>query len=212
MPPRMFSVKDAMGLRSWRYADGTANLRAVVAANSSIVDGVASALKPRRTRISPYPAAATARAHRISKATFQRFMSISPVPSRPAPNSWLCRRLRAEDALEALAVLIEDHYPQYTGHQSRRNARRRKRQVKRKDVVELRRQHCQRKWHEVAGQQQQSAKNLQSEKESRKVRCGDGTKELHCQRIRRGRLVDEVEKAIQPKNRKGQAQQVASDN
>jgi hypothetical protein len=53
MPPRMFSVEGTMGLRSWRYADGTANLRAVVAANSSIAEGVASALKPRRTRISP---------------------------------------------------------------------------------------------------------------------------------------------------------------
>jgi len=37
------------------------------AANSSIADGVASALKPRRTRISPYPTTATARANRISK-------------------------------------------------------------------------------------------------------------------------------------------------
>ena len=53
MPLRMFSVEGMMGLRSWRYADGTAILRAVVAANSSIADGVASALKPRRTRVSP---------------------------------------------------------------------------------------------------------------------------------------------------------------
>src|ERR1700731_3367370 len=85
MPPRMFSVEGTMGLRSWRYADGTANLRAVVAANSSIADGVASALKPRRTRVSPYPAAATARAHRISEATFQGFISISPVSIRARP-------------------------------------------------------------------------------------------------------------------------------
>jgi hypothetical protein len=43
MPPRMFSVEGVMGLRSWRrYADGTANLRVVVAASSSIADGVAS--------------------------------------------------------------------------------------------------------------------------------------------------------------------------
>src|SRR5580692_5849938 len=82
MPPRMFSVEGMRGLRSWRYADGTAILRAVVAANSSIADGVASAPKPRRTRIDPYPAAATARANRISEATFQGFMSTSPVPSR----------------------------------------------------------------------------------------------------------------------------------
>src|SRR5580692_1859587 len=121
-------------------------------------------------------------------------------------------RLRPEDALEAFAVLKEDQYPQYRGHQSRTNARRRKRQVKRKDVVELRRQHCQRKWYEVAGEQQQSAKNLQSEKEGSKVRCADGNKELECQWIRRGRLVEEVEKSIQPKDRKGQAQQVASSN
>src|ERR1700688_1242792 len=85
MPPRMFSVEGTMGLRSWRYADGTANLRAVVAANSSIADGVASALKPRRTRISAYPAAATARAHRISKTAFQGFMSTSPVPWHRRP-------------------------------------------------------------------------------------------------------------------------------
>src|SRR5580700_1275339 len=82
MPPRMFSVEGVMGLRSWRYADGMATLRAVVAANSSIADGVASALKPRRTTVSPYPAAATARTNRISETAFQGFMSTSPVPSR----------------------------------------------------------------------------------------------------------------------------------
>src|SRR6202044_965296 len=79
MPARMFSVEGMMGLRSWRYADGTAILRAVVAANTSIGDGVASALKPRRTRINPYPEAATARANRISETTFQCIMSASPV-------------------------------------------------------------------------------------------------------------------------------------
>src|SRR3984957_10932915 len=82
MPARMFSVEGVMGLRSWRYADGTAILRAVVAANSSIADGVASALKPRRTRVSPYPAAATARANRISETAFQGFMSTSSEPAR----------------------------------------------------------------------------------------------------------------------------------
>src|SRR5579863_4560971 len=80
MPARMLSFEGGMGLRSWRYADGTANLRAVVAANTSTADGVASALKPRRTRISPYPAAATARVTRISETTFQIFMSASPCP------------------------------------------------------------------------------------------------------------------------------------
>src|SRR5271168_5263706 len=82
MPPRMLSVEGAMGLRSSRYEDGTANFRAVVAASSSTADGVASALKPCRTRISPYTPAATARAHRISKTAFQGFMSTSPLPSR----------------------------------------------------------------------------------------------------------------------------------
>jgi hypothetical protein len=83
MPARMFSVEGMMGLRSWRFADGTAILRAVVAANSSIAEGVASALKPRRTRVSPYPAAATARANRISETAFQGFVSMSPEPARP---------------------------------------------------------------------------------------------------------------------------------
>src|ERR1700693_2757219 len=82
MPARMFSVEGMVGLRRWRYADGTASLRAAVAANSSIADGVASALKPRRTRVSPYPAAATARANRISETACRGFMSTSPVPSR----------------------------------------------------------------------------------------------------------------------------------
>jgi hypothetical protein len=47
---------------------------------------------------------------------------------------------------------------------------------------------------------------LHGEKECSKVRCADGNKELHCQRIRRGRLVDEIEKSIQPKDRKHKAQ------
>ena len=95
MPPRMFSVEGTMGLRSWRYADGKANLRAVVAANSSIADGVASALKPRRTRATPYPAAATARANRISETAFQGFMSTSSVQwhRRPAAGLNVCKCL-----------------------------------------------------------------------------------------------------------------------
>ena len=84
-------------------------------------------------------------------------------------NLCLRRSLRAEDALETFAVLKKDEYPQNRGHQSRRNARRRKRHVKRKDVVELRRQHCQCKWHEVAGEQQQSTKDLHGEKECGKM-------------------------------------------
>src|ERR1700675_2024946 len=120
-------------------------------------------------------------------------------------NSWLRRRLRAEDAVEAFAVLKEDQHPQYRGHQRRRNARRRKRQVKRKDVVEHRSKQCQRKGHEKAGEQQQPTNDLHGEKERGKVRCADGNKELDCQRIRRRRLVDEVEKSVQPKDRKHKA-------
>ncbi len=80
-------------------------------------------------------------------------------------NSYPHRRLRGENALEAIAVLKEDQYPQYGGHQSRSNARRGKHQVKRENVVELCRKQCQRKWHEKTGEQEQSPKNLHSEKE-----------------------------------------------
>ena len=86
MPLRMFSVEGMMGLQRVVALPGwhTAILRAVVAANSSIADGVASALKPRRTRIDPYPAAATARTNQNQqKLLFPRFpLSISPRPSR----------------------------------------------------------------------------------------------------------------------------------
>ena len=145
----------------------------------------------------------------MSELEIQRYESLRLLRR----NSYSRHRLRAENPLEAFAVLKEDQHPQYTGYQSRRYARRRKRQVKREDVVEFRRQHCQRKWHEVSGEQQQSAKNLHSEKEGGKVRRADGNKELGCQWIREGRpRGDEVKKSIQPKNRKGQAQQVASNN
>ena len=73
MPRRMFSAEGWRGLRSWRYEDGTASFRAVVAANSSTADGVPSALKPRRTTVSPYPTTAIATANRISETTFQGF-------------------------------------------------------------------------------------------------------------------------------------------
>src|SRR4029077_6117973 len=138
----------------------------------------------------------------------------APEPVRGAflPDSWLHSRLRPEDALEAFAVLNEDQYPQYRGHQCRSNARRRKRQVKRKDVVELRRQHCQSKWHEVARKQQQPTEQLNREEECGKMRLADGDKKLNREWIRRGRLVDEVEKSIQRKDRKDQPQQVARKN
>ena len=120
-------------------------------------------------------------------------------------NSWLRRRLRAEDALEAFAVLKEDQYPQYRGNQSRSDGRRRKRQVKRKDVVEFGRQRCQRKWHEVARKQQQPTEQLNREEECGEVRFADGDKKLHRQWIRRRRLVDEVKKSVQPEDRKHEA-------
>ncbi len=44
------------------------------------------------------------------------------------------------------------------------------------------------------------------------MRLADGDKKLNRERIRRGRLVDEVEKSIQPKDRKDQPQQVARKN
>jgi hypothetical protein len=47
-------------------------------------------------------------------------------------NSWLPRKLRAEDAVEAFAVLKKDQNPQHTSDQRGRDAE-------------------QRKWHEKAG-------------------------------------------------------------
>src|SRR5882724_9275464 len=122
------------------------------------------------------------------------------------------RRLRAEDALETFAVLKEDQNPQYRGHQSRSNARRCHRQVKRKDVVELRSKQCQRKWHEEAEEQQQPTKDLQQEEECGEVRCADRNKELDCHGIRRWRLGDKVKEPVQPKDRKHQPQQIARKN
>jgi hypothetical protein len=57
-------------------------------------------------------------------------------------NSWPRRRLRAEDALETFAVLQEDQNPQHASDQRGRDAARCHRQVKRKDVVELRSKQC----------------------------------------------------------------------
>src|SRR5579863_10238509 len=96
MPARIFSVEGMRGFRSWRYSDGKANPRAVVAANSSTADGVPSALKPRRTRVTPYAAAATIRASRINETVFQGFMSTFLVPSRhDSPGQ--CGRLLTEN-------------------------------------------------------------------------------------------------------------------
>jgi hypothetical protein len=50
--------------------------------------------------------------------------------------------------------------------------------VKRKEVVELRRQRCQRKGHEVARKQQQPTEQLNREEECGKMRLADGDKKL----------------------------------
>ena len=84
-------------------------------------------------------------------------------------NLCLRRGLRAEDALETFAVLREDQNPQHASDQRGSDAARCHRQVKRKDVVELRSKQCQRKWHEKAGEKQQAAKDLQQEEERSKV-------------------------------------------
>jgi eukaryotic-like serine/threonine-protein kinase len=91
----------------------------------------------------------------------------------PRRNSCLRRRLRAEDALETFAVLKEDQNPQHASDQRGRDAARCHRQVKRKDVVELRSKQCQRKWHEKAEEQQQPTEDLQQEEERGEVRCAD---------------------------------------
>src|SRR5580700_5301389 len=82
--------------------------------------------------------------------------------------------------------------------------------MKRKDVVQLRRQQSQRKRHEVARKQQQPSEQLNCEEERGKMRFADGDKKLNRERIRRRRLMDEVEKSIQPKDGKDQPQQIAS--
>jgi hypothetical protein len=127
-------------------------------------------------------------------------------------NLCLRRRLRAEDALETFAVLQEDQNPQNASEQSGRDAAWRHRQVKRKDVVELRSKQCQRKWHEKAEEQQQPTKDLHREEESGEVRCSDGNKKLDCHGIRRWRLVDKMKKPVQSKDRKHHPQQIARNN
>lgn len=101
---------------------------------------------------------------------------------------WLSRRLRAENAVETFAVLQEDQNPQHASDQRGRDAAWRHRQVKRKDVVELRRKQCQRKWYEKTEEQEKSTKHLQREEERGKMRCADGNKELDCHWVRWWRL------------------------
>ena len=116
------------------------------------------------------------------------------------------RSLRAEDTLETFAVLEENQNPQHACDQCRNDGARRHRQVKRKDVVELRSKQRQRKWHEKAEEQQQPAKDLHREEERGKMRRADGGKELYRKRICRWWLADEIEKSVQPKDRKHKAQ------
>src|SRR5271169_1799528 len=85
------------------------------------------------------------------------------VPLILRSNLCLRRGLRAEDALEAFAVLQEDQNPQHASDQRGRDAARCHRQVEREDVVELRSKQCQRKWHERAEEQQQPTDDLQQE-------------------------------------------------
>ena len=82
-------------------------------------------------------------------------------------NLCLRRRLRAEDALEAFAVLKEDHDPQHARDQCGRDAAGRHRQMKRKDVIEFCRKQCQRKRHEKAEEQQQPTNNLPRRRRTR---------------------------------------------
>src|SRR4029077_5020853 len=130
----------------------------------------------------------------------------STVPLILRRNLCLRRSPRAEDALETFAVLQENQNPQHASDQSRRDGARGHRQVERQDVVELRSQQCQRKWHESAEEQQQPTKHLPREEERGKVRCDDGAKKLYRLQLRGRRLVDKVEKSVQPKDRKHQAQ------
>src|ERR1700694_4749998 len=78
--------------------------------------------------------------------------------------------------------------------------------------VELSCQQRERKWHEVAGKQQQPTNQLNGEKERCKMRRANGNEELNRQRICRRRLMDEVKKPVQAKNRKHQSQQIPRNN
>src|SRR6202042_1041043 len=73
----------------------------------------------------------------------------------------------------------------------------------------LRRKHGERERHKEAGKQQQPANQLHGEEEGGKMRRADGDKELYRKRIRWRRLVDEVEKSVQAKDREHQPQQIA---
>src|SRR4029077_11642128 len=102
----------------------------------------------------------------------------STIPLILRRNLCLRRSLRAENLLETFAVLQENQNPQHASNQRGRDALRRHRQVKRKDVVEFRSQQRHRKWHESAEKQQQPAKHLPCEEERGKVRCDYGAEKL----------------------------------
>jgi hypothetical protein len=59
-------------------------------------------------------------------------------------------RLYGQNAVEAVAVLQKDEYPQHGRYQCRSNARRRECQVEGKDVIQLRRKHRKRERHKEA--------------------------------------------------------------
>jgi hypothetical protein len=80
----------------------------------------------------------------------------------------------------------EDEHPQHASDERQSDARRQR---------------------EAEGKQ--PANQLHGEEERGKMRRADGDKELYRKRIRRRRLVDEVEKSVQAKERKHQSQQIA---
>src|ERR1700722_11779943 len=122
---------------------------------------------------------------------------------------FLRRRLSSQKSVEAVAVLQKDQNPEHGCYQCRRNACRRKRQMKREDVIKLRRKQRKRERHKEARKQKQAANQLHREEERGKMRRADGDKELYRQRIRRRWLMDEVEKSVQAKDCKHQPQQIA---
>src|SRR6185312_764436 len=127
------------------------------------------------------------------------------------------RRLALRDGLcgqntaEAVAILKEDEHPEHTSHQGHGNAGGRHREVEGKNVVQLRCKQDERERNEEAREQQQAANQLHREEEGGKVRPDDGAKELQRERIRRRRLMNEVEKSVKAEDRKDEAQQIACD-
>lgn len=63
---------------------------------------------------------------------------------RPQSGPFFWPGLFGSNTLEACAILQKDKDPEHGCYQCRRNASRRKREMKREDVIKLRRQQCQR--------------------------------------------------------------------